>query len=440
MLQEHYEVIARKRRPQSFDDVIGQRHITDTLKNEIRSGRIAHAFLFSGIRGIGKTSTARILAKSLNCQQLDTPTPEPCDHCESCLAIRNGTAADVMEIDGASNRKIEHIRELRENIKFAPSKFRYKVYIIDEVHMLTREAFNALLKTLEEPPKHAIFILATTDVHKVPITITSRCQRFDFRGVASGELIRALRKITDDDSISIDEQSLLYISRRAGGSVRDAQSILEQIISYCGKEITKDKVAELLGVVGSESIQTISDAILSGSAEDILDVVNALVIQGHDLEEFYKELIEHFRNLLVTQFSPKSQHLLENSMVSTDVLQKQVESRSFQEIQNIFKFLIRSELTIKQSAYPRFTLEMALLQASQMKSFLSFDATLQTIHELGEKFSYFKKIQPKMTHRPQQDIEKDGLHLQGGGHLNSGGQNIIEKAIEIFQGEIVQPE
>jgi DNA polymerase-3 subunit gamma/tau len=451
MFQEHYEVIARKWRPQSFDGVIGQRHITDTLKNEIKSGRIAHAFLFSGIRGIGKTSTARILAKSLNCQQSDAPTPEPCNQCESCLAIKNGTATDVMEIDGASNRKIEHIRELRENIKFAPSKFRYKVYIIDEVHMLTREAFNALLKTLEEPPKHAIFVLATTDVHKVPITITSRCQRFDFRGVAYRELARALRKIIDAESIAIDEQSLLYIVKRAGGSVRDAQSILEQVISYCGKEITKYKVAELLGIVGSESIQAASDAILSRDAENILDIVNALIIQGHDLGEFYKELIEHFRNLLIIQFSPKSNHLLENSMVDTDTLQQQVSSHSFQEIQNIFKFLIRSEPTIKQSAYPRFTLEMTLLQASQMKSFLSFDTTLQTIDELGEKFSYFKNIQPKMT-RPQQNIEKDGHHLQGeahlnnekdgrhlqsGAHLNSGEQNIIEKAIEIFRGEIV---
>ncbi len=422
MLQEHYEIIARKWRPQSFDDVIGQRHITDTLKNELRSGRIAHAFLFSGIRGIGKTSTARILAKSLNCQKFEAPTPDPCNHCESCLAITNGTATDVMEIDGASNRKIEHIRELRENIKFAPSKFRYKVYIIDEVHMLTREAFNALLKTLEEPPKHAIFILATTDIHKVPITITSRCQRFNFRGVAYGELIHALRKITDTESISIDEQSLLYIAKRAEGSVRDAQSILEQVIAYCGKEIGQDKVAELLGIVGSESIQTISDAILSGHVEDILDVVNALVIQGHDLEEFYKELIEHFRNLLVIQFSTKSPQLLENSMLSADVLQQQVDLRSFQEIQNIFKFLIRSEPMIKQSAYPRFALEMTLLQASQMQSFLSFDSTLQTINELGEKFSYFKELQPKMTSRPQQDVV---------------GENIVDKAIRIFRGEIV---
>lgn len=426
MHQEHYEVIARKWRPQGFDDVIGQRHITDTLKNEIRSGRIAHAFLFSGIRGIGKTSTARILAKSLNCLNADSPTPEPCNQCESCRAIKNGTATDVMEIDGASNRKIEHVRELRENIKFAPARFRYKVYIIDEVHMLTREAFNALLKTLEEPPKHAIFILATTDVHKVPITITSRCQRFNFRGVSYTELSHALQKVTDAESITIDDQSLLYIAKRSEGSVRDAQSILEQVIAYCGKEVTRKKVAELLGVVGTESIQTVIEAILSEQPEDILNVVNSLVIQGHDLEQFYKEVVEHLRNLLVFKVSPKAQHLTENSMLSADVLQKQIESHSFQELQSIFKYLIRTEPMIKHSAYPRFTLEMALLQASQMRSFETFDATLQSINALGEKFSYFKQIQPKTGSEQSQNMAENAKVV-----------DIIEKAVEIFRGEIV---
>ena len=426
MSQEHYEVIARKWRPQGFDDVIGQRHITETLKNEIQSGRIAHAFLFSGIRGIGKTSTARIVAKALNCLHSDAPTPTPCGTCEACLAIKNGTATDVMEIDGASNRKIEHIRELRENIKFAPSKFRYKVYIIDEVHMLTREAFNALLKTLEEPPKHAIFILATTDVHKVPITITSRCQRFNFRGVSHADLSHALRKITDAESIVIDEDSLLYIAKRSEGSIRDAQSILEQVISYCGKEVTQEKVSELLGVVSSESIQTVIDAILSEHPEDILHVVNSLVIQGHDLEQFYKDLIEHMRNLLVSKVSPQAHHLIENSLLRAEVLQKQTEAHSFQHLQNIFKYLIRTEPSIKHSAYPRFTLEMALLQASQMKSFEALDTTIQTINTLAEKFSYFKKLQPEMELKAPQKIAAADQQV-----------NIIEKAIEIFRGEIM---
>ncbi|GAK57844.1 DNA polymerase III, subunits gamma and tau [Candidatus Vecturithrix granuli] len=424
MNQEPYEVIARKWRPQRFDDVIGQRHITDTLKNELQQGRIAHAFLFAGIRGIGKTSTARILAKALNCVSAAGPTPDPCNQCASCLAIKQGTATDVMEIDGASNRKIEHIRELRENIKFAPAKLRYKVYIIDEVHMLTREAFNALLKTLEEPPSHAIFILATTDVHKVPITITSRCQRFTFRGVGTTELAQALQKITAAESIVIDEQSLLYIARRSEGSIRDAQSILEQVISYCGKEVTQDKVSELLGMVGSESIETVIEAILSNAPEDMLNVVNSLVLQGHDLEQFYKELIEHFRNLLVLKMSSKAQHLIENTILSTAVLQRQIQSHSFQELQQIFKYLLRTEPTIKHSVYPRFTMEMALLQAAQLKSLESFDAVLHTLNTLGEKFSYFKQ-QPKVVLSDPDERPP------------TQPTDIIQKAIEIFQGEII---
>lgn len=426
MQQEHYQVIARKWRPQQFDDVIGQRHITDTLKNEITRNRIAHAFLFAGMRGIGKTSTARILAKALNCQQNDAPTPDPCNRCESCIAITNGTAADVMEIDGASNRKIEHIRELRENIKFSPSKFRYKVYIIDEVHMLTKEAFNALLKTLEEPPKHAIFILATTDTHKVPITITSRCQRFNFRGVGYAEMAQALRKITDAEEITINEHSLLYIAKRAEGSLRDAQSILEQVISYCGKEVSQEKVAELLGIIGSESLQRVLDAMLSERPEEILDTVHSLVIQGHDLEQFYSDVIEHFRNLLVMKISPKASFLLENSMIAADTLQQQIAAHSFQKLQQMFKCLIHAEPLIKQSAYPRFTLEIALLQAAQTRTFESFDTMLQTIQTVGEKFSQIKPFAPILpSEQPKpKTIER---------HIS-----IIDHALTIFRGEILR--
>jgi DNA polymerase III subunit gamma/tau len=425
MTQERYEVIARKWRPQNFEDVIGQQHITDTLRNEIEQARIAHAFLFAGIRGIGKTSTARILAKALNCQQSDAPTATPCNQCDACVAIKQGAATDVMEIDGASNRKIEHIRELRENIKFAPSKFRYKVYIIDEVHMLTKEAFNALLKTLEEPPTHAIFILATTDAHKVPITITSRCQRFNFRAVGYGELGRTLRKITDTEAIAIDDQSLLYIAKRAEGSIRDAQSILEQVISYCGPTITQDRVADLLGIVGSESIQAISDAMLTGEAETIVDVIQALVTQGHDLEDFYKDLIEHFRNLLVAQCSPGAQTLLENALVPEEVLRQQAQSVSFQTLQAMFKLLLRSEPLIKHSAFPRFTLEMTLLQASQMTAFQSFGATLETVKELGEKFSEFQQRQSAAPAAREQPAE-------------AADAATIAKAVELFRGERVQ--
>ncbi len=434
MQQDRYEVMARKWRPQSFDDVIGQQHITETLKNEIQSDRIAHAFLFSGIRGIGKTSAARILAKALNCQHGETPTPDPCNQCEACLSITNGTATDVMEIDGASNRKIENIRELRENIKFSPAKLRYKVYIIDEVHMLTKEAFNALLKTLEEPPKHAIFVLATTDDHKVPITISSRCQRFSFRGVGLNEMSRALQRITEAEGIQVDEQSLLYIAKRSEGSMRDAQSVLEQVISYCGKDVSRRKVSEILGVVGSESIQEVVGAILSDEPEKILKVVHSLMLQGHDIEQFYKELIEHVRNLLVLKVSPKAERLLENSMLGLDVLQEQSAAHSFQELQAIFKYLLRMEADIKRSAYPRFTLEMALLQAIQMKSFEMFGEVLKNIQTLGEQFSVFQQFAPKDL---PADDEPDIVPLHES-PVNMGMEELVNRACEIFEGEILQ--
>jgi DNA polymerase-3 subunit gamma/tau len=439
MQQDHYEVIARKWRPQSFDDVIGQQHITETLKNEIQSGRIAHAFLFCGIRGIGKTSAARILAKALNCQQHDGPTAEPCNQCDACLSIKNGTATDVMEIDGASNRKIENIRELRENIKFAPARLRYKVYIIDEVHMLTKEAFNALLKTLEEPPKHAIFVLATTDDHKVPITITSRCQRFSFRGVSLNDMSRALQRITQAEGIQIDEQSLLYIAKRSEGSMRDAQSTLEQVISYCGKEVSREKVSEILGVVGSESIQNLVGAILADTPETILDVLHELVQQGHDLEQFYKETLEHIRNLLVLKVSPKADRLLENSMLGLEVLREQSASHSFQELQAIFKYLLHMEADIKRSAYPRFSMEMAFLQAGQMRSIEMFDEALQDIKRLGEQFSAFEQFvptdlsvsdEPAAKPAPETQLPKSPTCMS----LEEFGG----KAREIFEGEILQ--
>ncbi len=339
-----------------------------------------------------------------------------------------------MEIDGASNRKIENIRELRENIKFSPAKLRYKVYIIDEVHMLTKEAFNALLKTLEEPPKHAIFVLATTDDHKVPITISSRCQRFSFRGVGLNEMSRALQRITEAEGIQVDEQSLLYIAKRSEGSMRDAQSVLEQVISYCGKDVSRRKVSEILGVVGSESIQEVVGAILSDEPEKILQVVHSLILQGHDIEQFYKELIEHVRNLLVLKVSPKAERLLENSMLGLDVLQEQSAAHSFQELQAIFKYLLRMEADIKRSAYPRFTLEMALLQAIQMKSFEMFGEVLKNIQTLGEQFSVFQQFAPKDL--PAAD-EPDIVPLHES-PASMGMEELVNRACEIFEGEILQ--
>ncbi|PID56681.1 DNA polymerase III subunit gamma/tau [candidate division KSB3 bacterium] len=434
MQQEHYEVIARKWRPQSFDDLIGQEHITETLKNEIQSGRIAQAFLFRGIRGIGKTSAARILAKALNCRQSEAPTADPCNRCDACLSIKNGNAADVMEIDGASNRKIEHIRELRENIKFAPATLRYKVYIIDEVHMLTREAFNALLKTLEEPPKHVVFVLATTDDHKVPITISSRCQRFSFRRIGLHDMSLALHKIAESEGIQIDDQSLLYIAKRSEGSMRDAQSLLEQVISYCGTEVSPEKVSEILGVVSSESIQELTAAILADDPETILHVIHSLVRQGHDLEQFYKDILEYIRNLLVLKISPKAERLLDNATMGLEVMRRQSDSHSLQELRTIFKYLLHAEADIKRSASSRFSMEMALLQACRINSLESFDDVWQQVQRLGEQFSVFEHCLPQelsvcdeTTVEPHFRTTIPSMSLE----------ELAETACEIFEGHVL---
>ncbi|MGE5855121.1 MAG: DNA polymerase III subunit gamma/tau, partial [Syntrophaceae bacterium] len=231
-----YLVLARKWRPQVFEDVVGQDHVITTLRNAIRLGRVAHAFIFSGPRGVGKTSVARILAKALNCEK--GPSEIPCNACANCREITEGSSMDVREIDGASNRGIDEIRELRENVKFSPSSSRYKIYIIDEVHMLTKEAFNALLKTLEEPPEHVMFIFATTEVHKVPATILSRCQRFDFRRISIEEIMTRLRYIAGEEKVTIDEDALMVIAKKGDGSLRDSQSIFDQVRSFCGNTIT----------------------------------------------------------------------------------------------------------------------------------------------------------------------------------------------------------
>ncbi|HSF32095.1 MAG TPA: DNA polymerase III subunit gamma/tau, partial [Candidatus Tectomicrobia bacterium] len=253
-----YQVTARKWRPQTFAELVGQEHVARTLQNALRQGRIAHAYLFSGTRGVGKTTTARVLAKALNCEQ--GPLPEPCNECALCQAITMGSSLDVLEIDGASNRGIDEIRDLREKIRYAPARSRYKVYIIDEVHMLTEHAFNALLKTLEEPPPQVVFIFATTEPQKVPITILSRCQRFDFRKVASAEIALCLEKIAEQESIRISREALHRIARRAEGSLRDAQTLFDQVVAFCGSEVREEDVGQLLGLAGEDQMLALLEA------------------------------------------------------------------------------------------------------------------------------------------------------------------------------------
>ncbi len=307
-----YIVTARKWRPQKFNEVVGQEHITATLKNALRNNRLAHAYLFTGPRGVGKTTTARILAKTLNC--LKPKDFEPCNECEMCLSIQNSQSLDIIEIDGASNRGIDEIRTLRESVKYAPTKGKYKVYIIDEVHMLTKESFNAFLKTLEEPPEHTIFIFATTDAHKVPLTIISRCQRFDFRRIQLDTIKNTLQQIADSEKIEIDDKTLTIIAKKSDGALRDAESYFDQVVSFCGNKIDSETVARMLNLIDDEIYFSISDAVLNKDFKAVFEVTKSLYENGWDFVDFVGGLIEHFRNIMTVVITEKTE-LVENAEV-----------------------------------------------------------------------------------------------------------------------------
>jgi DNA polymerase-3 subunit gamma/tau len=299
-----YIVTARKWRPKKFSDVVGQEHITATLKNALKNNRIAHAYLFTGPRGVGKTTTARILAKTLNC--LNPKDNEPCNECEMCLSIQNSQSLDIIEIDGASNRGIDEIRTLRESVRYAPTKGKYKVYIIDEVHMLTKESFNAFLKTLEEPPSHTIFIFATTDAHKVPLTIISRCQRFDFRRIQLDTIKSLLKQIAEAENIQIDDKSLTTIAKKSDGALRDAESYFDQVVSFCGNKIDSKTVAQMLNLVDDEVYFDISDAVISKDFKSVFNVTKKIYENGWDFVDFINGLIEHFRNVMTVVITEKT--------------------------------------------------------------------------------------------------------------------------------------
>ena len=294
-----YLVLARKYRPGNFSDIIGQEHVVRTLENAIRMDRVHHAFLFTGARGVGKTTSARALARALNCDK--GPTSDPCGECPSCREITQGISPDVIEIDGASNRGVGDVRELRESVRYLPSKGRYKLYIIDEVHMLTTEAFNALLKTLEEPPEHVKFIFATTEPQKIPVTILSRCQRFDFRRVGLPVLVEHLRGILAKEGVELSAGALTTIAREAQGSVRDAMSLLDQVLSYAGEELNDAAVTQALGVVDRQAIFELADAIFSRNAPKVLDSVAEVEARGHDLSDLVTLLVEHLRDVMVVK-------------------------------------------------------------------------------------------------------------------------------------------
>ncbi|NWG04971.1 MAG: DNA polymerase III subunit gamma/tau [Syntrophaceae bacterium] len=389
-----YLVLARKWRPQTFEEVVGQRHITRTLQNAISQKRIAHAFLFTGARGVGKTSTARILAKALNC---DTgPHINPCNHCKTCEEITNGSSMDVMEIDGASNRGIDEIRELRENVRYTPAKSRYKIYIIDEVHMLTREAFNALLKTLEEPPPHVIFVFATTEPHKIPATILSRCQRYDFKRIPLKDIIESLNRIVEEEKIQISQRGLLSIARESEGSLRDAQSLLDQVISYAGEHIGDEDVVEVLGLIDWNIFNGTIEAIANKDVQRCIEIVETIYQFGYDLQHFCRELLQFFRNLILIKVSSHPEGFMELSEEELAFHKKQAEKFQFDHLNHLFNLLLKGEQEIAQATFPRTMLEMTLVRMATLQPLLPIDEMIKKL-EVLERREFSQEGKEKKT-------------------------------------------
>lgn len=386
-----YLVIARKYRPKYFSEIVGQEHITRTLINAINDYRVAHAYLFSGPRGVGKTTTARILSKSLNCQK--GPTALPCNTCSNCREIDDSINLDVLEIDGASNRGIEEIRTLQENTRYAPGRGNYKIYIIDEVHMLTKHAFNALLKTLEEPPKHVIFIFATTEPHKVPMTVLSRCQRFNFRRLTVSEIEGKLKEISEKEKIPVEDLAVKLIARQADGSLRDGESMLDQLFTYSDGKITVNDVQQMFGFVEEEIYFSLTDSIKGKDEKKILKIIDTVFDKGYDMEEFVSGYIKHLRKLFLLKND------VEISDLSSEELSKYIERENtfssflLLQILNRLSVLIRK---MKNSAITRILLEIELLTLSRLEDTVQIKELIQRLEKMKEG-AFISSIQEENT-------------------------------------------
>jgi len=397
-----YLVLARKYRPQRFEDVLEQEHITRTLGNAITAGRVAHALLFAGPRGTGKTTVARILAKALNCRAESSAAP--CNQCRSCLDITAGHAVDVFEIDGASNNSVDQIRELRENVKYMPAHSPYKIYLIDEVHMLSTPAFNALLKTLEEPPAHVIFLFATTEPHKIPITILSRCQRFDFRRVRVSAIAGYLATICQREGIEVDASSLDLIARESGGSVRDSLSLLDQVIAGGQKTIPHSQILDTLGVIDRSQLRQLTGALLEGDPARFLAGLDELFDRGHDIKRLFSDLLEYVRDLWVIQSSSEPRKAVDLPADEIDALQEQIRQVPSAVLQHVLDSLYREEATVRLSPQPKLALEMAFFRTLHARSTLSIDSLIRKVDELRREIggSGGDPTPPgRGTHRPE---------------------------------------
>jgi len=418
-----YEVLTQKWRPQKFSDVVGQEHVITTLKNQILNDQIGHAYIFHGPRGTGKTTVARIFAKSINCpnRQVDTEfshqvSPEPCNKCDICMSITNGTCFDVTEMDAASNRGIDEIRGLRERVKLAPNLCQYKVYIIDEAHMLTTEAFNAFLKTLEEPPKHVIFILITTELHKILTTISSRCQKYGFRYLSHSQIASHLKQLCESEEFFVAEDGLELIARESEGCLRDAQNLLEQLFAASGdnKEISLDDLSRLLGFGSIGLINNLVEQIIERNTENCLVLVNQIAEQGADLSQSLKTLIADFRNLRLLSVGHKLEEIIDVSQTRLEWMKNQTENISIQRIQKIIKILMKAENDIKQHGYELINLESALIEACSIQEGIRLTEAFEKLIKIQSMLEEMSRTENLANMSLQKQIMDSNESVQNG--------------------------
>ena len=436
-----YLVLARKWRPQCFDDIAGQEHITRTLSNAIRSNRIAHAYLFTGVRGVGKTTAARILAKALNCEK--GPTPNPCNQCSACAEITSGNCIDVLEIDGASNRGIDEIRQIIENVRYQPAQCRFKIYVIDEVHQVTRDAFNALLKTLEEPPSSVKFILATTEPHRLPETILSRCQRYDFRRITLREIVRRLDEISQQEGLKITKGALVLLAREADGSMRDAQSLLEQVLacvepgskSHDETAVDERLLEEILGLAERQVLYELSNAVIQGNAQRCIELIAKVVVEGRDLGRLSRDLVEHFRNLLVVRLAKADAkeveafgkgQLLDLPDQEIEDLRTQVADLSTEALLDYFDFMAAGDEEVNRSSNPRFPLETVLVRLATLPKTLPITQLLERLEKLEKKLpGAGPAASAPVTQTPQAATSAPPAALSAAGDKDNLWQNFV---------------